>query len=67
MGVAEQIAQLIAPTEQDIKEQDLIRHWRLKALQANTEALGRDYCASLINLSEINDQTVVETRGSPYL
>ena len=60
MGRAEQIAQLIPPTEQDIKEQNMIRHWRLQALKANTEALGRDYCASLINLSEIEGQSPME-------
>ena len=60
LGVAEQVAHLTTPTEEDIKEQDLIRHWRLKALRANTETLGRDYCASLINLSEIGNQESME-------
>ena len=66
--MAEQVAQLTAPTERDIKDQDMIRRWRLRALTANTEALGRDYCASLINLSEIGGQeTINATRHSVAL
>ena len=53
LGLCEPMAHLAKPSEEDIKEQQIIRDWRLKALRANTEALGREYCSSLMNLSEI--------------
>ena len=56
LGVQELIAQLAAPTEEDVALQKMIRGWRMKSLRENTEALGREYCASLINLSEIGGQ-----------
>ena len=45
---------MATPSEEDIKAQEMIRRWRLTTLKSNAEALGRDYCASLINLSEIS-------------
>ena len=60
LGVVERIAQLATPTEEDIKEQDMIRWWRMKSLKSNTEALGPNYCASLINLSEIDSHESIE-------
>ena len=53
-GVYEPVAHLVAPTDKDFQAQKEIRNWRLKALKSNTEALGREYCASLINLSEVS-------------
>ena len=60
MGVFEPIAQLVEPTEMDDQDQQVIREWRLRALKSNAEALGRDYLASLIDLSEIQGLSGIE-------
>ena len=43
LGSLETIARLHESTPEDDKEQELIRKWRIQALQQNTEALGVDY------------------------
>ena len=60
LGVAEHVAVLTTPSDEDIKEQEMIRRWRLKALKSNAEALGCDYCASLTNMSEVVGSGTVE-------
>ena len=45
--------QLVSPREADLQDQQKICDWRRNVLTTKTQAVGRDYCASLINMSEI--------------